>query len=836
MKRHILPDPDCGMWLKALRICLLCLLTLTASAQHQPLEADSHHLIVDRRAAAEAPDSPYLFAELRDALLAAEKLQAEQDYSADDPLHIRVAPSVYWIDDPDDPAIRRPLPGENAPFGMKLRLNHLHLYGTGTSPEETIVACNRGQTQGAEGNFTMFHLTGSDITVENLTFGNYCNVDLDYRPDPSLSRPKREEAIVQAQLILCEGDRYVARRCRFISRLNLCPFVGARRVLFEECYFECTDDALCDTGVYLRCRFTLFSGKPFYVTQGTGAVFLDCDLHSRTHGRQYLVKSGSPVSMVECRWTSDDPDLFVGWTQDATDDLRSYQYHLTLNGKPLFMQADHPLQTVELEGKELLKAYGTRGDYNLYNLLRGDDGWDPTGYLSQHPSAEAQVARPVQLRLSLRQARLESEVETLRVEARPLVAHTKPDFSRPTPTPIRWTATPQGAVELTPQTGGACLVKGIVQGDEEQEVCLTASTDEGLQGACVLRVRPRQLAAPQFTRLPRLQRRGDLLTVLYDLALEGHADRSDITWYRCSDPSGSDAIAVAVTRGGEPERCYRLTAADNGYYLMASVAPRHSCSLTGEPARVLTRKPIRGMADATALGLHTDFRTFPADRQPLLRPGCWTVDVYKPLDTQEFNWIPDTLRTPWFYGVGMDGAAKSWGLQQVVKGARLRYTPVEGRYGDMSLMLRVDPCKSAGQGFGSATGQYLDVCLKFDTRTLTGYGLRIVRTPKQDRAVDFLLVRYEQGRVTPLTEPVTAICYRKGCRLTLSYEGGRLTATATNDLPLPPLHRAGLSTEVHLEAAVPDNSFGGIHIQHTGSTGASASLLTELEVEWESQE
>ena len=46
----------------------------------------------------------------------------------------------------------------------------------------------------------------------------------------------------------------------------------------------------------------------------------------------------------------------------------------------------------------------------------------------------------------------------------------------------------------------------------------------------------------------------------------------------------------------------------------------------------------------------------------------------------------------------------------------------------MSLTLNVDPTKTAGQGFGSATGQYMDVCLKFDTRSLTGYGLRIIRT------------------------------------------------------------------------------------------------------------
>ena len=149
---------------------------------------------------------------------------------------IHIAPGVYWIDNPDDPAIRKPEPGENIPYGMKVRLNRTRLVGDGDSPEDVVLACNRGQTQGADGNFTMLHITGDDIQVENLTLGNFCNVDLDYKRDPRLSRQRRADAIVQAQLVICNGDRYEARKCRFISRLNLCPFAGARHALFEDCF------------------------------------------------------------------------------------------------------------------------------------------------------------------------------------------------------------------------------------------------------------------------------------------------------------------------------------------------------------------------------------------------------------------------------------------------------------------------------------------------------------------------------------------------------------------------------------------------------------------------
>ena len=120
----------------------------------------------------------------------------------------------------------------------------------------------------------MLHFIGKSLHTENMTFGNYCNVDLIYPKDPSLNRPKRRDAIVQAQLGICDGtDRVFARNCRFISRLNLCPMVGGRRSLYKDCYFECTDDALTGSAVYLDCKFTFHSGKPFYTTASSGSSF-----------------------------------------------------------------------------------------------------------------------------------------------------------------------------------------------------------------------------------------------------------------------------------------------------------------------------------------------------------------------------------------------------------------------------------------------------------------------------------------------------------------------------------------------------------------------------------
>lgn len=794
---------------------------------------------------AQLSQSPYTFRSVKEALLAAEKLQTQQAFSETEPLTIYIAPSVYWLDNPDDPAIRKPRPGENTPFGMELKLSYLRLVGLSENPEEVVLASNRGQTQGAEGNFTMLHFTGSDIRAENLTFGNYCNVDLEYPLNPAKNRKKRADAIVQAQLIICRGDKYVARNCRFISRLNSCPFAGARRALFENCYFECTDDALCGTGVYVRCRFTLFSGKPFYSTQGTGAVFLDCDLHSLTQGKQYLVKVGSPVSMIDCRWTSEQPDLFIGWTQDPTDDLRCYQYNLTLNGKPLFINPDKPWLTVDMTGKPVLKAYKTEVEgtpiYNVYNLLRSTDDWDPlqqkalflkTNQQSPLP-ASFHTLIPTRLCLSRHAATLESGVDSLLVQSRLLRFSTEPDFHRPAAekAKVHWSVSPQDSAYLTLASDdkGNCLILGNNQKEEPHTVNVTATTDDGLEAACVVTVLPRRLPPPPFIRKPVIQKKGNRLVANYQLDLNGRTDQSLITWYRCTSSDGGNAIPVAVSRLNRPKQCYTLTAADNGYYIKVSVAPKHLRSLPGKAETAVTSQPITH--PETTDSLMTDFLDFPTAYQPRLLPGFWTVDAFKPADTQAYDWQPDTTRC-WTYDRGIDGAARSTGLLQATRGARLLYTPVEKKYGDMSVTLIVDPCKTAGQGFGSATGQYMDIYIKFNPKTLSGYALRIIRTPENDKAVDFLLMEYKDGIATPITSPVSSICYRTGCTIQLKVEGNRFTAHAETTTPLPVPHREGLTTTVSLQADVSPNPFGGTGIQHTGSAGASATMLRRLSINW----
>src|SRR5690606_4439650 len=287
-------------------------------------------------------------------------------------------------------------------------------------------AANRGQTIGAKGNFTLFKFIGQGTSSENITFGNYCNVDLEFPLKPELNRKRRASAIVQAQLIHCNGDKIVARNTRFISRLNLCPFIGGKRILFDRCHFDSTDDALSGTAVYLNCTLDFYSSMPFYRTTGTGAVFLNSDIRSFTVGEQYFTKADDgQLALVDTRFVSKTL-TYIGWQDVSPLEMRNYQFNVSLNNSPVFVSEKIPSFTVDLTNKPLLNAYRFEHEgkvfYNTYNLLCGDDDWDPMKIKELALKAEeGQLGRytkvPTQLSILPAKAEAETGKDTLTLTA-----------------------------------------------------------------------------------------------------------------------------------------------------------------------------------------------------------------------------------------------------------------------------------------------------------------------------------------------------------------------------------------------------------------------------------
>lgn len=755
-----------------------------------------------------------------------------------EPMTVYVAPYVYWIDDPDDPAIRVGKDGRE-PFGLIVKCSYLHIVGLNPEPKNTVLASSRGQTQGAIGNFTMFDFWGDGLLVKDLTMGNYCNVDLNYPLKKELSRPKRMSAITQAHVAYAHGDRIVADNVHFISRLNMNPLNGAKRILFNRCYMESTDDALTGTGVYLNCTLDFYGSKPFWRSDMGGAVFLNCDFSiCHDEDRQYFCKSVGPLSIVDCRYHS-KKSVYAGWTHDPTDWLRCYQYNVRMNGQPYVIGADKPYNTICMDQRNQLKAFRiqTEGEtiYNTYNLLRGEDDWDPLQVKDRVIEVgKSQGGDYTQMATCLAVEPLEATIQTggkpLKLTAQ-VKRHANYLLNN---VPVHWKIQQgyEGRVKLHPNDENECLVEATNNEDQTLRFTVIASTEDGLECAVELTVVPDFLQAPSFVKFPALSLVRGVATVNYTLDLQGRKDESLITWYRCTDRQGSNALPIAVSRLNQPEYTHKLVKEDVGYYLMAGIAPKHLRCLPGKELRVVSKVPIKKTDVNMSAVFETDFQNFPCRNQPQLLPGCWTIGGYKPLDTDQYDWSVYPDKDYWIYGRGINGALGT-GLLQAQRGARLLYTPLEGRYGDMEITLNVDASKTAGQGFGSATGQYLDLYIKFDTRTLTGYALRVIRTTKYSNAVDFVLMKYEHGKVEAISEPVSSTCYRTNCTITLRVKGNKLTAHAETTTLLPaPNTDPNLKISVDLEATVDTNTYGGTGIQHTGTCGESTTMLHRMRVEW----
>jgi len=761
--------------------CLLVLFGISAYAQEsQPVPPeiakvlDEHHLYLDARLD-KTTRHPFAYSDIHEAAS-----------HFGDSCTLYIAPSVYWIDDPDTPEVVAGKDGHE-PFGMVVRAKKLHFIGLSSDASHTVLASQRGQMQGAVGNFTMFDFWCDTLTVENLTMGNYCNVDLDYPLNPKLSRKKRSDAITQAHVGYVHGKKLVAKNVSFISRLNLNPLNGAQDSYYEDCHFECTDDAMNGTAFYRHCDIDLYGQKPFWSTFGRGPLFIDCDFYVKGGNREmYFCKQGGPVTLIDCRYHAPSDSIYIGWTAYPQPWLRCYQKNFTLNGKP------YVIGSRQLQNTMVVDSVPMRTDLPPYL------------WLSQH-EAEIQVG------------------------GKPLALHADGNGRKV----VWYIQPPYNQLACLNQAEGDSVIVNIACETIEEPISFPVTAyavgDSVVGGVavCQVTIKPSQLPAPTFLKAPIIRIDKGIAYLDYTLDLQGRRDESRIVWSRLDTDDCQKEVILAYSNDG-PQRQYKLRPGDVGRRLMASVRPAHQRSPQGELTEVASL-PVKKTDVTDANTLATDFSDLFCGTSHGEWVDAWQVDGFKPADTAEFPWSFDSNKPMWEYGEGFNGAVGK-GLLQAQRGARLMYTPTEGNYGNMSLTLQVDPTKTAGQGFGSATGQYMDVCLKFDTKTLTGYGLRIIRTTKYAKAVDFYLVEYDHGQTKAITEPVSSTCYRTGCTISLKTESNRLTAHVETTTPQP--DDSVLPHVVDLSAPMKPNNFGGIAIQHTGSCGESTTMLHRLHVNW----
>lgn len=762
-----------------------------------------------------------------------------------EPMELYLAPYVYWLHDPSAPEAQN-MTGD---YQMEIQCENLHITGLSEDPQDVVVAANFGHDVGFMGsNYTMFHITGDGLTLKNLTFGDYCNVDLVYPADPSLNVPMRAPGnITQGQIGVYDGDRLLAQNVRFVSRLNMMPFNNAGRALYVDCHMECTDDALNGSAqaVYVGCDFEFYSSKPWYTS--AGVTLLGCKMKlvplDAQASTQYLVKQAGPFTVIDCAFESANSNTAIGWSDVFGQTYKSYYSNVTLNGQLITFSAGPRSDAgVDLTGKAALNAFKLPdGSYNIYNLLRGADDWDPLGQKEAATAAGATQLPTAMTAHILTEEDAAPDTATMVSGGEngtltlgyALTGPQAVDYNAKAQ--VTWSIQDRDKqyLKLTPNPGGTCSVEGTNTTEAPALVIVTAKDASGLESAVALTVRPSVLPAPAFTQAPAVTLADGKASVSYaydPATLGGRQDNARVTWYVCADAQGTDPIEIAVGRSDTPLISIPLTRAYVGKYLMASVEPKHIRSDYG--AAVLSAPVAVTQAPAFDGALAVDLATFPTTTQAQVLPGFWTVDSAKPADA-----VPDTGAFPggwtaecdgaakWGYGTGVkNGTAGITGLYNTDRGARLMYTPLETLDREMQLTVTLAPGKTAGQGFGSKN-QYMDFMVKYDAASHTGYGLRIYRISAG--TCGFVLVAHTaDGNTQLLTESVESGVFLTETTVRVWTRGekvyGLVFSTASEETVSLSAYVPGLSNLTN----------GGVELNHTGTAGDNAVYLTSISVQW----
>ncbi len=776
------------------------------------------------------------------------------DGTESEPMNVYIAPYVYWIHNPYSSSTTEA-------YGMYINCKNLHITGLTDDPYNVVIAGNYGHNEGYDGgNWTMFSVSGDGLNLRNVTFGDYCNVDLEYPLDPSLSMPKRTDNITQGQIASYRGDKLYAENCNFISRLNMMPFNNSQRALYVNCHMESTDDSLngSSKAVYLGCDFEFYGTKPW--GGSSGVTLLDCTMTScnynvRDSVSQYLSKGAGRFTVIDCRFLSDyDVPVTFGWSDVISESFRSYYSNVTHNGEQIAIDdgGARPDACVDITGTEMLKAYKLVDEngqivYNVYNLLRGTDDWDPLG---QKEIVTKLGATDIATNMTVSISEGSSEIEAGASTATLTYSLSGPQNSDYTSkAKVTWSVAPEDEqyVKLTPSADGTtCVVESLNDTDEIPTVVVMATDESGLQGAVALQVRAEILPAPEFTSDPVIRQNADgTAQVDYEISGES-ADNSYIIWSVCDDAQGTNAIEIAVGRMDEPLKVITLDQAYVGKYLQVSILRKSVRSDYADVADVyILETPIAQEGITAGNTLTTDFSTFSTAPQTDVIKGMWTVDAYCPEDTQAGyipldgtevdgkysdkvggKWTPANINnsiSSWNYGTGAKVGYNGYsGIMNTQRGARIMYTPLEEEYSDMDVTLMVAPGKEASQGFGSDY-QYMDIMIQFDTETLTGYGLRIYR--KSGNSCEFVLMEHRDGKSKEICTPVESAAYLTECTIHVWTEDGNLNAHVESSQI--PDDQVDLSVKMDK-----DYNYGGFCLISTGTTGDNSTYLCNLSMEW----
>ncbi len=241
--------------------------------------------------------------------------------------------------------------------------NHIKIVGE--NRDSTIITFDDHANIDKMGTFKTytFLMSGSDITVENLTIEN------------------SSEPLGQAVALHIEGDRIVFRNCRFLGHQDTI-YAGrdGSRQYFENCYIEGTTDFIFGPATVWLEGCTILCKRNSYITAANtpentkyGLIFNNCTVKlSPAATAMYLGRPWRAYSMtlfMNCELPKGvKPEGWDNWRNPENEKTARYmEYNNRGEGSGLSKRVKWIKILTAKEAKE----------YTLANVLAGCDNWNP---------------------------------------------------------------------------------------------------------------------------------------------------------------------------------------------------------------------------------------------------------------------------------------------------------------------------------------------------------------------------------------------------------------------------------------------------------------------------
>lgn len=408
------------------------------------------------------------------------------------------------------------------------------------------------------------------FSAENITFENSYNLTDDTREQ------------TQAVALVSLADKVVFEDCRFIGRQDTLYLKGASkgqdvygsannaRVYLDNCYIEGTVDFIFGdaTAYFNECQLFMAyyeNGGHFTAPNTTlfnlGYVFNSCKL---SVDKQYTAEDASKIDLGR-PWQADS--AYPNYGSQAVyincilpDVMNSAGFTLwdssTVKNKVRFMEYGSRTSTGELadtsERADFVKQLTREqaANYNVYNVLSGSDGWNPTNASSSRHTAADITLDHYEIQL-------------------PVGGSTE----------LNATVLPLGAVDsnVTYSTESSCisLDGNKVTAVSKGTAVVNAGLDNGIYTYAVITVTDAKTSAPEIASIKINHKDtvsvGDKLTAEYKFYLESdnNTDASIVSWYAVKDGN-----TTLLKRGvGEYYKTYTVQNSDTGSQIVLGVMP-----------------------------------------------------------------------------------------------------------------------------------------------------------------------------------------------------------------------------------------------------------------------